>query len=173
VNINIFFLLIVSGLMMIFFLFKPLDIKEQNFKDVPLFDMSTFTLFEFNNKGLATLMQGTYAVRYSNRYKVSNIDYTDNSQEYIANIKADNGVYKGNIIDLSGNVVYLREDGLTFKSQEASYNKSTTVVQTNSDYVAYMGENRAVGTSLRYNNTTKKMESKNIIAHYQLKERKL
>lgn len=158
---------------MIYVFFKPLDIKEQNFNDVPLFDMGTFTLYEFSDKGLATLMNGSYAVRYSNRYKVSDIDYTDNSQEYIANIKADSGLYKGNVIDLKGNVVYIREDGLTFKSQEASYDKTTTVVQTNSDYVAYMGENRAVGTSLRYNNTSKKMESKNITAHYQLKERKL
>lgn len=157
---------------MIFVFFKPLDIKEQNFKDVPLFDMTSFTLFEFNNKGLSTLMQGTSAVRYSNRYKVFNIDYTDNSQEYIANIKADKGLYKGNVIDLNGNVVYVREDGLTFKSQEASYNKITTIVQTNSDYIAYMGKNRAVGTFLRYNNSSKKMESKNVIAHYQLKERK-
>lgn len=158
--------------MMIFLFFKPLDIKEQNFNDVPLFDMNSFTLFEFSNKGLTTLMSGSYAVRYSNRYKVSDVDYTDNSQEYIANIKADNGLYKGNVIDLKGNVVYIREDGLTFKSQEASYNKTTTVVKTDRDYVAYMGKNRAVGTSLRYNNSSKKMESKNIVAYYQLEERK-
>ena len=159
--------------MMIFVFFKPLNIKEQNFNDVPLFDMDSFTLFEFSDKGLSTLMRGENAVRYSNRYKVSDIDYTDNSQEYIANIKADNGLYKGDNIDLTGNVVYIREDGLTFKSQEASYNKVTTVVKTNSDYVAFMGNNRAVGTSLKYNNSSKKMESKNIVAHYQLKERKL
>lgn len=157
---------------MIFVFFKPLNIKEQNFNDVPLFDMVRFKLFEFSPKGLSTLMNGDYAVRYSNRYKVEDIDYTDNSQEYIANIKADHGMYKDKKINLNGNVLYTREDGLVFKSQEAFYDKVSTIVSTNSDYVAYLGKNRVVGTSLKYNNSTKQIESKNIVAKYQLKERK-
>jgi LPS export ABC transporter protein LptC len=155
--------------MMIFFLFEPLNIKEQKFTDVPLFEISSFTLLEFNNKGLATLMKGDSAIRYSNRYQVAKIDYTDNSQEYRATMQANNGLYKDEIIDLKGNVVYTREDDLTFKSQTATYNKSTSVAHTDSDYISYRGKNRAVGSSLTYDNLLKKIESKNIVANYQLK----
>ncbi|MFA6191952.1 MAG: LPS export ABC transporter periplasmic protein LptC [Sulfurimonas sp.] len=171
ININIFFLFIASSLVMIFFLFKPLNIKEQNFTDVPLFEMSLFTLLEFNDKNLITLMTGSDAVRYSDRYKVANIDYTDNSKGYRANMKANDGLYQNEIIDLKGDVVYTREDGFTFKSQTADYNNITKVAHTNSDYISYQGKNRVVGSSLTYNNVLRKVESKNIIANYQLQER--
>ncbi|MCX6076695.1 MAG: LPS export ABC transporter periplasmic protein LptC [Campylobacterales bacterium] len=171
ININVFFLFITSSLMMIFFLFEPLNIREQNFIDVPLFEMSSFTLLEFDDKNLITLMTGNNAVRYSDRYKVANIDYTDNSKGYRANMKASDGLYQNEIIDLKGDVVYTREDGLIFKSQTADYNNITKIAHTNSDYVSYQGKNRVVGSSLTYNNVLKKIESKNIVANYQLEER--
>lgn len=155
--------------MMIFFLFKPLNIKEQNFTDVPLFEISSFTLLEFSEQGLITLMKGSGAVRYSNNYVVSNVDFTDNSKEYRANMKAKNGLYKDEIIDLEGDVVYTREDGLTFESQTANYNKKTTVAHTKSNYVSYLGKNKATGSSLTYNNLSKKIESNTIVANYQIK----
>ncbi|MCX6051416.1 MAG: LPS export ABC transporter periplasmic protein LptC [Campylobacterales bacterium] len=170
-NINIFFIFIVSGLMMIFFLFEPLNIKEQKFTDVPLFEMTAFTLLEFNDKGLAARMSGNSAIRYNDRYKVTNVDYTDNTKEFKANMKANDGLYKDEIIDLKGDVIYVREDGLTFKSQTATYDKKTTVLQTGSDYVSYLDKNKVVGSSFTYNNLLKKIESKNIVVNYQLKEK--
>jgi len=155
--------------MMIFFLFKPLNIKEQKFTDVPLFEISTFTLLEFSDKGLITLMKGSNAIRYSNRYKVTDVDFTDNAKEYRANMKADHGLYKNEVIDLKGDVLYTREDGLTFESETANYDKKTKVAHTNSNYVSYLDKNRATGSSLTYNNLSKKIESKNIIVNYQLK----
>lgn len=172
-NINIFFVFVVSGLMMIFVLFKPLNIKTQNYTDVPLFDVTSFTLFEFNTNKLTTIMNGSYAVRFKDRYKVKDIDYTDNTREYLANIKANKGVYKDDVVDLTGDVLYTRDDGLTFQSETASYNKNSTIVETKSDYVSFMGKNRVVGTSVKYNNLTKEMESENVTVNYQLKERDL
>lgn len=158
--------------MMIFFLFEPLNIKEQKFKDVPLFEMSSFKLLEFSQDGLVTLMLGDSAIRYKNRYEVSKMDYTDNAKQYKANIKANKGLYQGDNINLKGDVIYTRDDGLTFESQAAEYNKKTKVAYTNSDYVSYQGKNRVIGASLIYNNLEKKIESKQIVAKYQLKKSK-
>ena len=158
---------------MIFIGFKPLDIKQQKFVDVPLFQIEEFTLHELNQNGLVTLMKGSNATRYSDRYNVDNIDYTDNSKEYIANMSADNGLYrdKQDIIDLKGNVLYNREDGLVFESDEATYNKKSSIANTNKDYLIYKGLNRVIGTSLIYNNRLNKTTSKNVIANYQIQER--
>ena len=158
---------------MIFIGFKPLDIKQQKFVDVPLFQLEAFTLHELSQDGLVTIMKGSKAIRYSNRYKVFDIDYTDNSKDFIANMRADKGLYrdKANIIDLTGNVIYNREDGLIFESQEASYNKKTSIAHTNKDYVIYKDKNRVIGTSLIFDNVLNKVKSKDVIAKYQIQER--
>lgn len=159
---------------MIFLGFKPLDIKQQEFIDVPLFQLNSFTLHEFDDKSLVTLMEGTKGTRYADRYKVSNIDYTDNSKKYIANMRADNGLYRDidDNVDLKGNVFYNREDGLIFETQEATYSKKTSIAKTKTPYVMYRGSNRATGSELEYNNETNKIKSKNIKIKYKLKEKK-
>ncbi|MDA3908371.1 MAG: LPS export ABC transporter periplasmic protein LptC [Sulfurimonas sp.] len=158
---------------MIFIGFKPLNIKQREFIDVPLFQLEAFTLHELNEEGLATIMRGSKATRYSDRYKVYDIDYTDNSKKFIANMRADDGIYRDldDILDLKGNVLYNREDGLIFESDEATYNKKSAIATTNKDYIMYRGKNRVVGTSLVYNNRLNKVKSKNVVAKYQIQER--
>lgn len=158
-------------LAIVFFVFKPLDIKEQSFNDVPLFEVSSFTIYEINTFGLDSILLGTKGTRYVDRYDIENVNFTDNTKKYIANIKANNGIYKNDIITLIEDVLYNREDGLSFSSDEAIYDKKSSIVQTHHKYIAYQGKNRLTGTSLVYNNLTNKIKSKNITIIYQLKEK--
>lgn len=157
--------------MMIFFLFKPMHIKQQEFVDVPLFELSSFSLYELNKKGLNNTMTGTKGTRYRDRYTVENIDYTDNSEKFIANMKADNGIYKDDIVYLEGNVTYTREDGLVFFTQSATYNKKTSIAHTDNSYVSYRGKDKVTGSSLRYNNLLNQVSSKNVVAIYNFQEK--
>ena len=157
--------------MLIFIGFKPLDVKQQNFVDVPLFELQSFVVYEINQLGLDTMMLGSNAIRYSDRYTVKNIDYTDNSTNYIANMKANNGIYKNNIVVLNGDVVYTREDGLTFQTQKAIYNKKTSIAKTDTPYVLYQGQNRVRGSSLIYNSKLNTIQSNQVVSKYQLKEK--
>ncbi len=156
---------------MIFFLFKPLNIKQQKFVDVPLFELASFTLFELNNQSLITVMKGNKAIRYRDRYTVENINYTDNAKEYIANMKANNGIYKNDTVDLSGDVVYSREDELTFETQDITYNKKTNIARSKSDFIARRGDDTIIGKSIQYNNILKTIESKDVVVKYNIKER--
>ena len=171
ININILFSVISVALAMIFFIFKPLDIKEQSFTDVPLFEVSSFTIYEINTLGLDSILLGTKGTRYADRYDIDNINFTDNTKKYIANVKASNGIYKDDIITLKQDVIYNREDGLSFFSDEAIYNKTDSILKTNYQYVAYRGKNKIVGSSLIYNNLKNKIQSKNTIVTYQLREK--
>lgn len=170
-NVNIFFVLLSIGLLMIFTLFKPLDIHQKKFKDIPLYEITNFTLFELENETLATLTNGTNAVRYADRYEISDVDFSDSSQKHSINIKANKAHYKGDVISLLGDVVYTRDDGLIFKTKKATYNKKTTIAHTNTDYISYRGEDQVKGSLLIYNNTSGKSKSKNVRAKYQLQER--
>jgi len=119
-----------------------------------------------------TIMLGSAATRYADRYTVKDIDYTDNSKQYIANMKAKKGLYKGNIVTLKGDVAYVREDGLTFKTEEAIYNKKTTNVISKVGYVAYFNDSTIKGRYIRYNNNKNRIFSKNVQAKIQLQESK-
>lgn len=136
-----------------------------------MFELTSFTLYELNRVGLQTLMLGDNAIRYEDRYTVSNINYTDNSRDYIANMQAKYGLYKDNIIDLKEDVVYAREDGLNFETSRVIYNKNSSIATADSDYVSYQGENVIQGSFVKYNNSLNRVKSKNVTATYQLKER--
>jgi len=155
---------------MILFLFKPLDVHQQSFIDVPLFNISSFTMYELNNKGLITLMNGAQATKYADRYTVKQMDYTDNSKDYLANMKSNSGIYKNDIVHLDGDIIYVREDGLTFETQKAVYDKKTSIAHADGDYKLYRGANIVVGSELEYNNFLDRVKSKNVIAKYQIKE---
>lgn len=170
-NINLFFLLVAVGLSAILFGFKPIKVKEQEFIDVPVFNVVAFTMYELNEQGLVTLMSGTEGTKYSNRYVVNDVDYTDNSKEYIANIKANKGIYKNDIATMNGDVVYFREDGLAFESQEVIYNKKTSITRSDGDYVLYQNNDKVIGNFLVYNNNKDLIDSKNVTVKYQIKKR--
>lgn len=170
-SINVFFLGLVAILVAIFFGFQPLNITQKDFGEIPVFELDDFKLIELNSKGLTTVMDGTEGVRYTNRYLVYNIDYTDNTKEYLANMTADQGLYKGNIIKLDGNIAYKRKDGLIFKTQEATYDKKTNTVTSPLTYTSKIGKHEARGSNIQYNNALGIVKSKNITMNYKLKER--
>jgi len=156
--------------MLIYVLFEPLKVKEQQFVDVPLLKIDNFVMYELDKTGLQTLMSGTKALRYSNRYIVNDIDFTDNSQLHISNMLAKKGIYKNDIVDLVGDVVYTRDDGLIFKSPTLTYNTKSSIAQTQSKFVAHKGKNSMNGSSFVYDSLKETMKSKNVAVKYQLKE---
>lgn len=171
-NINFFLSSIVVGLAMIYFLFEPMKLKEVKFDEVAQFSLFSFTLYELDKTGLTTLMKGNEAIRYENRYVVENIDYSDNSKEYLLNMKAKNGLYKDNIVHLDGDVKFKREDGLNFFSQKLVYNTITDTVVSEVDYISYMGLNKVQGSEIRYDNKNNNIKSKNVYAIYNMQESK-
>jgi LPS export ABC transporter protein LptC len=158
--------------MMIFVFFKPLEIKKQEFKNVPLLNIDKFTMYEFDVKGLQTVMSGKRALRFSDRYTVNDINFTDYSKEFNSNMKAKRGLYKGDIVDLKGDVRYHREDGLAFKSPTLVYNTKTAIATTNDDYIANFGVNTMIGKSLIYNSKLNRIKSTDVLIKYKLNEKK-
>lgn len=157
---------------MIFFFFKPLHIKKKDYHNVPLFNVSKFSMYELDSYGLLTLMTGNRSLKYADRYTVEGIDFTDNSKDFIANMKADHGLYKDDIVTLNGNVAYYREDGLAFESPTLVYNRKSSIATTKDPYIAYMGTNSMRGSSLEYNVNDNKIKSKNVEIKYKLGEKK-
>ena len=159
--------------MLIYIFFQPLKIKQQEFDDVPLLTIENFIMYELQSTGLQTVMSGTKALRYTQRYIVDDINFIDSSEEFVSSMQADNGIYKNNIVDLKGNVVYKREDGLTFESDTLKYNTKNSTAQTQDDYLAHQDKNSMRGASFIYDSINNTMKSKQVTVKYQLQESKI
>ena len=170
-SLKFFFGSIFLGLISIYVFFKPLYIKEQEFTDIPVFELKKFTLYEINKKGLTTFMSGDSTLKYENRYSVKNIYYTDNTKKQMLTMKATDGEYNGDIILLNNGVELYREDGLTFKAKRLSYDKSKDVIMSDSDYTLFRGKDKMEGSSIKYFNNLDKIESTNVDITYKLKEK--
>jgi len=155
---------------MIFFFFKPLEIKERVFKETPIFEFKNFTMYELDTKGLTTKMLGSSAAKYEDRYVVKDINYTDNSPEYKANMVAKNGVFqeKEHTIYLDKNVTYtsLNKNRFVFQTQKATYNTKTSVVVSDTNYTISFDYGYIQGTYIKYNALVNRVFSKNVQAKY-------
>jgi LPS export ABC transporter protein LptC len=169
-NINLFFISILAGLIAIFLFFKPLHLKEQKFTELPLFELKEFSLHELNTTALTIYMSGKSALRYSDRYEVKKFHFIDSSKKYLANIQADYGIYKDSNISLYGNIKFVQKDGLTFQTQSATYNKKTNLLRAKGSYTLLKDTDRFQGKDLYYYNKQNRVTSKDITAIYQIQE---
>lgn len=156
---------------MIFFFFQPREHIEKEAIEIPSLELNNFKLSELDRSGLTSITSGDVGKKYTNRYSVKNLNYTDNSSKYISNIKANDALYKGFILNLRGDIKYFREDGLTFRTQKASYNKQTSVITSHTKYQSQLNESSAEGSYFEYNNAHGITKSKNVTVNYNLKER--
>jgi hypothetical protein len=154
----------------IYIFFKPLNIVQKQHGEIPLLELSPFTLYELDTTGLRTIMQGSSGLRYKNRYIVNDINYIDNSRKYLASMQSKKGIYKNDIITLTKDVHYVREDGISFDTQKLIYNKTKAIATSNVGYVAHKDKDTFKGSYIRYNNKKNYIFSKNVTAKIQLDE---
>jgi len=129
-------------------------------------------MYELNTQGLKTQVLGSSAAKYDDRYVLRDINYTDYSKEYRANMLANKGLYRENssVVYLDGNVVYtsLQKDGFIFKTQHAYYDTNSSIVGSDDSYVLEFNDGVIHGSYLRYNAIQKRVLSKNVQAQYNL-----
>lgn len=167
-NINFYFIYISVGLAMIYLFFHPMKLQKLDNSEVPQLELTNFTMYDLNQDGLKSIFGGTKGYRYINRYEVFDINYTDNSKELISNITSNFGIYKNHLVSMSGDLVYTRADGLTYKSDDGNYNQKTGVLRTVGKYISYRNNDRITGENLMYDSKIGYSTSDNVFAIYQI-----
>lgn len=167
-NINTFFIIIIVALLSIYLVFKPQDQVTKDKSNLAILELEDFKTIELDTNGLSSTLEGTKALRYTRKYIIHNLDYTDNTDEYLSNLKSKKGIYKGQNINVIGDVIYSRADGLSFLTQKATYNQKTKIAKALTNYVSHMNGHTARGSWIEYNNILGTIKSKNIVANYKL-----
>ena len=152
----------------IFVFFKPLAVPTtKTTKEIPLFEIHNFLLYELDTNKLVDISNGEKALRYKNRYELYNFTFTDNTQKDIMNIKAKKGIYSNkDVITLIGDVNYARSDGVLFQTQKIIYNRKKGFIQSPTAYKAEQNSNSVVGSYLYYDINKQITRSKNVLANY-------
>lgn len=168
-SINLFFLLAFGFLMGMFGYFSPNYAVPKDSAEIPTIELSDFTLYEISKRGIDHILQGEEGKKFEAYYAVTSAKFSDNTKNLFQTIRADNAVHRSDILKLNGNVHYVREDGLEFRSQEGTYNSKTSNIHTEGSFAITQNGSRVDGNSLLYNTQQDTVSANKIHAIYQLK----
>lgn len=167
-SINFFFILVLSLLVGMFSYFQPTIPAEENKEEVPKFELESFIIYEISSLGIDRFFEGEHGKRYEDRYEVSSAKFSNNSKNLFESISAKKALYKDDVVTLAGDVHYIREDGLQFRSAEGMYDTPHSSVSTNGDFVITQNNNRVSGTKLLLNTQQHTVRANRVSGSYQL-----
>jgi len=126
--------------------------KSEPFTKELEFTNTTFT--EVDTKILQGRAYGTYGVRDNGVLSLDNLVYFTETIKYLI---ADKGTYVGDELNLEGNIVLEEQQGYNYKTQQASYNQKTEILNVTAPFIATRDKNIFKGDTLVYN--TRKKEA--------------
>lgn len=168
-SINLFFLLLLGLLIGMFGYFSPDDRAAQDNREIPKIELTDFTLYEISHKRIDHILEGKEGKKFDEYYVITSAKFSDNTKNLFQSIQSDNADYRNDIIKVDGNVHYVREDGLEFRSNEGTYNSKDSLIQTRGAFVITQNSNRIDGTALYYNTEHDTVSANQVRGSYQLK----
>ncbi len=170
-NINLFFITIISLLLSVFLFFKPLKLELPDHKEIAQLELKNFQIYEINKKGVQSILKGLTGERYENRYEVTDVTFKDASKEFIQVMHADHGRHQDDIIYLTDNVIYARDNNMTFKSDEAMYDLNTSLLTTKGAFIMRANQNYFKGQQLHFNTKENTILAKKVSGLYLLEQK--
>jgi hypothetical protein len=168
-SINVFFLLLTGLLIGMFSYFSPNDRLMQESREIPKIELTDFILYEISPKRIDHILEGKEGKKFDEYYVVTSAKFSDNTKNLFQTIRSDNAVYRNDIIRADGNVHYIREDGMEFRSHEGTYNTKESLIATKGSFVITQNANRIDGTALNYNTKFDTVSANQVRGSYQLK----
>jgi lipopolysaccharide export system protein LptA len=168
-SINLFFFLTLAFLLGMYGYFTPEYNATQVGKEVPKIELSDFTLYEISHQGVDHILEGKEGKKFEQYYEVTSAKFSDNTDALFQTIQSDQADYRNDVISLEGNVHYVREDGLEFRSNKGSYDSNASLVKFPGSFTITQNANRINGEHLLYNTKLESVSANRIHASYQLK----
>ncbi|MDD2829509.1 MAG: LPS export ABC transporter periplasmic protein LptC [Sulfuricurvum sp.] len=168
-SINLFFIVIFALLVGMFEYFQPHDISNKDMKEVPQFELNNFIIYEISPLKINRYFEGKHGLHYSDRYVIKEGKFTNNERALLESIRADNALYKGDLVTLNGGVHYVRSDGVNFYSEEGQYDQKNGLIKTDRAFKITKEGNSISGIHLDYNLNLDTVSADRIQGVYQLK----
>ena len=147
-----------------------MDFEKYDTNDTAMLELKNFKLYDIGLEGLEMMMQGSFGKRYSNRYEIHDVNYTNHSVQEQQNMAASLAIYQDKILYLDGNVIYEKGKSFMFTSDEARYDENTKSAYTTGKFELKNSDGTFQGHELQYNSETNQIRAKAITATYHLNE---
>ncbi|MEA3522489.1 MAG: LPS export ABC transporter periplasmic protein LptC [Campylobacterota bacterium] len=170
-NINLFFIIVIALLLSVFIFFKPLEVNLPDHKEIAQLELKNFEIYEVNQEGVKSILEGERGERYENRYEVIDATFKDASKEKIEVMHADYGRYQNDKIYLKENVIYAQDNGITFQSDEAMYDINASLITTQRTFIMTSKENYFKGQKLKFNTKENIMFANTVSGSYNLEQK--
>ncbi|MDO9208851.1 MAG: LPS export ABC transporter periplasmic protein LptC [Sulfuricurvum sp.] len=167
-SINLFFVLILGLLVGMFGYFKPHEKQQYEAQEVPQFELEQFVIYEITSSKIDHFFEGEHGKHFENRYEISGAKFTNNAKPLLESIRADEALYKEDVITLKGHVHYSRADGLAFRSSEGIYDQNRSLIQTKGPFVITKDQHRIEGSRLNYDLVHDTTSADQVRGSYQL-----
>ncbi|MBN2871154.1 MAG: LPS export ABC transporter periplasmic protein LptC [Campylobacterales bacterium] len=167
-SVNVFFLLVLGLLLGMFAVFKPTYATDQLTREIPKIELQSFALYEISRNGIDHVLEGEEGKMFDDRYEVTSAKFSDNTKSLSQSIRADNAQYQSDVLRLKDNVLYRREDGLEFRSEEGQYDANASVITTQGPFAITQNANRVDGRRLYYNTEHDTVSADAVRGSYQL-----
>lgn len=168
-SINVFFALLLGLLLGMYGYFTPNYTSHQDSREIPKIELISFSLYEISHKGIDHILEGKEGKKFDDRYSVTSAKFSDNTKHLFQSIRSDDLKYQNDTITLNGNVHYVREDGLEFRSNEGKYDMNASLIQTAGAFTITQNGNRIDGDKLIYNTEKDSVSADRVRGSYNLK----
>jgi hypothetical protein len=170
-NVVTFYLFIGAVLGSVYLFFKPMKVDVAEPGELAQIELDRFIVHEVVPKGVKTIMTGSHALRFTDRYVVSDLNLTDRSEGHTENMRAKSGTYREPMILLRKDVRYRRDDGIRFETDSVDYNRSSGQMVAPGPFVLWQAHDRITGRDLIYNTKRGEISAEKIVGNYFLKEK--
>ena len=131
---------------------------ELNFKaqdnTIAHMEMHVVKDYEITTNGVNSIINAERAMRFEDRDLFYEVDGVVRNRGLIHTLRAKKATSRGNIIQLDGDVYYVRSDDFTLKSDRIVYNRDEKMLSSDSFFTLNYGPHRGEGERFVY-----KMES--------------
>ena len=127
--------------------------KEVTFKD--------FSLCELKVDIQGKKVSAHEATKYTNYLDLKEVNLSDENGH---NIFANRAIYEDNAVFMKDNIHFIRNDGLTFKTKNLSYDFKTEEIETFSPFVLDFNGSIIKGDNLEYNMKDKEISADDVVA---------
>jgi LPS export ABC transporter protein LptC len=169
-NIQLFLIVLGAMMAIIFLAFKPIDVKQPDHTEVAQLELTNFTVYEIDTKGVENALVGTLGKRFTNRYEVEHVTFTDASKPQLEIMHAEHGRYQGDMIYLERSVSFEQEDGMRFESEEAQYDVNASLVTTKGPFTITSKESHMSGEKLAFQTKINRIHAQHINASITLEQ---
>ena len=141
---------IIIGILLILGLVSMVNLTQKKYDDglfTKELEFTDTTLTEVNKQSMQGRAFTTYGVRDSGVLTLHQIQYYTKEIESLC---ANSGVFIDNKLYLTGNVVFNNQEGFSYSSENAIYDKKTKILDITSPFVGKMLQNSLTGDTLRY-----------------------